>query len=135
MEEAVEYSADDAVDIGDGEGPDRSKEALIIQRAVRRYLLESTEGSSNDKLRIGRDRLFKAFKAASNAVHASYRKIYLGPVPHLLLCVEWIISSAQTSKGTIKAQRRAQENLQEVSDLMLQQTEMKYDFINTLFGM
>jgi hypothetical protein len=34
---AAEYSADDAVDIGDAEGPDRSKEALIIQRAARRY--------------------------------------------------------------------------------------------------
>ncbi|KAI9455099.1 hypothetical protein BJY52DRAFT_1417616 [Lactarius psammicola] len=123
IEGAAEYSADDAVDIGDGEGPDRSREAIIIQKAVRRYLLKRTEGSSDDKLKIGRDRLFKACKASASAVHARYRKVYLGPLPHLLLCMEWIISSAQASKGTIKA-RRAEATLQELSDLTLQQTEM-----------
>ena len=121
-----EYSADDAVDIGDAEGPDRSREALIIQRAARRYLRKRMEGSSDDKLKIGRDRLFKACKASANDVHARYQKIYLGPIPHLLLCLEWIISSAQTSKVTIKARRAQTEaTLQELSDLTLEQTEMK----------
>ncbi|KAH9005757.1 hypothetical protein EDB86DRAFT_3162664 [Lactarius hatsudake] len=127
IEEAVEYSADDAIDIGDGEGPDsldRSREASIIQKAVRRYLLESVEASSGDKLKIGRDRLFKACKASANAVHPRYRKIYLGPVPHLLLYLERIISSARKSKDTIKT-RRAGATLQELSDLTFQQTEMK----------
>ncbi|KAH8984689.1 hypothetical protein EDB92DRAFT_2033428 [Lactarius akahatsu] len=127
VEEAVEYSADDAIDIGDGEGPDsldRSREASIIQKAVRRYLLESVEASSDDELKIGRDRLFKACKASANAVHPRYRKIYLGPVPHLLLCLERIISSARKSKDKIKA-RRAGATLQELSDLAFQQTEMK----------
>ncbi|KAI9453671.1 hypothetical protein BJY52DRAFT_1153029, partial [Lactarius psammicola] len=113
IEGVAEYSADDAVDICDGEGPDRSKEALIIQRAARRYLLKRIDGSSDDKLKIGRDRLFKACKASASAVHARYRKVYLGPLPHLLLCLEWIISSANASKGTIKA-RRAEATLQEL---------------------
>ncbi|KAH9065003.1 hypothetical protein EDB87DRAFT_1574726 [Lactarius vividus] len=104
VEGAAEYSADDAVDVGDGEGPDRSKEAAIIQKAARRYLLKCVEPSSNDKLKVGRDRLFKACKASASAVHAGYRKIYLGPVPHLLLCLEWVISSSRKSKTTIKAQ-------------------------------
>ncbi|KAH9013087.1 hypothetical protein EDB85DRAFT_2281005 [Lactarius pseudohatsudake] len=127
VEEAVEYSTDDAIDIGDGEGSeslDRSREASIIQKAVRRYLLESGEGTSDDRLKIGRDRLFKACKASANAVHARYRKIYLGPVPHLLLCLEWIISSARTSKTTIKTRRAQKVALQELLDLMLQQTQM-----------
>ncbi|KAH9075550.1 hypothetical protein EDB83DRAFT_2549245 [Lactarius deliciosus] len=127
VEEAVEYSTDDAIDLGDGEGSeslDRSREASIIQKAVRRYLLESGEGSSDDKLKIGRDRLFKACKASANTVHARYRKIYLGPVPHLLLCLEWIISSARTSKTTIKTRRAQKVALQELLDLMLQQTQM-----------
>ncbi|KAH9017008.1 hypothetical protein EDB85DRAFT_2017856 [Lactarius pseudohatsudake] len=123
VEGAAEYSGDDAIDVGDGEGPDKSKEALIIQRAARRYLLKCVEPSSDDKLKIGRDRLFKACKASASAVHAGYRKIYLGPIPHLLLCLEWIISSARASKGTIKA-RRAGATLQELSDLTFQQTEM-----------
>ncbi|KAI9453665.1 hypothetical protein BJY52DRAFT_1288038 [Lactarius psammicola] len=123
VEEAAEYSADDAVDTGDGDGPDRSKETLMIQRAVRRYLLKPIEGSSDDKLKTGRDRLFKACKASADAVHTGYRKIYLGPLPHLLLCLEWIISSTRASKATIKARRRG-ATLQKLSDLMLQQTQM-----------
>ena len=123
VEAVADYSADDAVDNGDGEGPDRSKEALIIQRAARRHLLKGTEGNPDDKLKIGRDRLFKDCKASASAVHPRYRKIYLGPLPHLLLCLEWIISSAQASKRTIKA-RRAGSTLQELSDLTSEQTHM-----------
>ena len=124
VEMAVEYSADDAVDIGDREGPDRSKEALIIQRAARQYLRKCSEATPNDNLKVGRDRLFKACRASANVVHARYRKIYLGPVPHLLLCLEWIISSAQALKGKIKAQR-AQATLQQLSVLALQQTQTR----------
>ncbi|KAH9022664.1 hypothetical protein EDB84DRAFT_1441149 [Lactarius hengduanensis] len=119
-EEAAEYSEDDAFDIGDGEGPDRSREALIVQKAARRYLLKH---SSSDKLKTKRDRHFEACKASADAVHARYRKIYLGPVPHLLLCLEWIISSAQLSKDTIKARRR-EATLQELEDLTSRQTQM-----------
>jgi hypothetical protein len=126
IEGGAEYSADDAVDVDDTEGPDRSKEALIIQKAVRQYLQKRIEGSSDDKLKIGRDRLFKACRACASAVHARYRKIFLGPVPHLLLCLEWIISSAQASKGTIKARRADSEaTLQELSDLTLEQMQMR----------
>ncbi len=124
VEEAAEYSADDVPDTGDGEEPDRSKEAHIIQRAARRYLLNHVGGSSNDKLKIKRDLHFEACKASANAVHAGYRKIYLGPVPHLLLCLEWIISSATASKRTIKA-RRTDATLQELSDLASQVTQMR----------
>ena len=83
IEGAAEYSADDAVDIGDTEGQDKSKEALTIQKAVRRYLHKRIEGCSDDKLKVGRDRLFKACKVSAGAVHAKYRKIFLGPVPLL----------------------------------------------------
>lgn len=124
LEEAAEYSADDVATIGDGGGPDRSKEALIIQRAVRRYLQKCIEASPDDKLKTGRDRLFEACKVTASAVHAGYRKIYLGPVPHLLLCLEWIVSRAQASKATIKA-RCANATLQGLSDLTLQQTQIK----------
>ena len=126
IEGAAEYSADDAVDIGDTEGQDKSKEALTIQKAVRRYLHKRIEGCFDDKLKVGRDRLFKACKVSAGAVHAKYRKIFLGPVPHLLLCLEWIISSAQASKDAIKARRADSEaTLQELSDLTLEQTQMK----------
>jgi hypothetical protein len=123
LEEAAEYSADAVDNIGDREGPDRSKETLIIQRAVRRYLRKCIEASPDDKLKTGRDRLFEACKVSASAVHARYRKIYLGPVPHLLLCLEWIISRAQASKTKIKA-RRADATLKGLSDLSSQQTQI-----------
>jgi len=127
VEKAVEYSADDAVDMGDGEGPDRSREAIVIQRAVRRYLLKFSEGSSKDEMKTRRDRLFKLCSASANAVHARYRKIYLGPVPHLLLCLDWIILSAQAEKVTIKARRKdATLPSQALSDLSTLQTQITH---------
>ena len=128
LEEVAEYSADDVTNIGEGEGPDRSKEALIIQRAVCRYLQKCIEAGSDDKLKARRDRFFNACKVSASAVHLRYQKIYLGPVPHLLLCVEWIISRAQASKDSIKAlikARCADTTLQGLSDLTSQQTHMR----------
>jgi hypothetical protein len=119
----AEYSAMDAVEAG--EEPDKTNEALIIQRAARRYLKRRNEGYSGNTLTIGRDRLFKLCKKYVRGVHATYRKIYLGPVPHLLLCVEWIVNRAQSLKDSIKAQRAKSTVLQELSDLMAQQQQMR----------
>jgi hypothetical protein len=120
----AEYTAQDAVDVADGEEPDKTKEARVIQKAARRYILKDTEEyfigeNSNDALTKGRNRLFKSCKASAKAVHVKYRKIYLGPVPHLLLCLEWIVTRAQDSKNAIKAQR-VEATLQEKSDLIVQ---------------
>ena len=124
VEGLVEYTAQDAVDTGDGEEPDKTKEARIIQRATRRHILKHVEENSTDAQTIGRQRLFKLCKASANAVHVKYRKIYLGPVPHLLLCLEWITNQARGMKNTIKAQR-ADATLQELSDLIARHKEMR----------
>jgi hypothetical protein len=111
------YDVQDA-DHGDhGEEPDRTEEAKVIQRAARRHFLKDTEEHSSNALTKGRHRLFKLCKASANTVHAKYRKFYLGPVPHLLLCLEWIATRAQDSKNDIKA-RRAEATLQEKFDLI-----------------
>jgi hypothetical protein len=122
----AEYTAQDAVDVGDSEEPDKTKEVRVIQKAARRYILKDTqaeehyiEENSNDALTKGRNRLFKSCKASAKAVHVKYRKFYLGPVPHLLLCLEWIVTRAQDSKNAIKA-RRVEATLQEKSDLIVQ---------------
>ena len=121
----AEYTAQDAVDIGDGEESDNTREVLILQRAARRHILRHVEEDSADALTIGRQRLFKLCKATANAVHVKYQKIYLGPVPHLLLCLEWIIHHARGSKNAIKAQRAKATTLQELSDLRTQHKEMR----------
>ena len=119
----AEYAAQD-VDADDGEEPDRTKEATIIQRAARRHFFKDSKGHSNDASTKGKHRVFKSCKVTANAVHAKYRKMYLGPVPHLLLCVEWIVTRAQYSKNAIKAQR-VKATLQEKSDLMAQHKKMR----------
>jgi hypothetical protein len=120
----AEYDAQDAADADDGKEPDRTEEAKMIQRAARRYFLKDTEERSDDALTKGRHRLFKSCKASANAVHIKYRRFYLGPLPHLLLCVEWIVTRAQESKDAIKA-RRVGATLQEKSDLILQHKQMR----------
>jgi hypothetical protein len=116
----AEYTAQDA---DESEETDRTKEVIVIQRAARRHFFKGIE-DSGDALTKGRDRLFKSCKATVDAVHAKYRKIYLGPVPHLLLCVEWIVTRAQESKNAIKA-RRVEATLQEKSDLMAQHKQIR----------
>jgi hypothetical protein len=120
----TEYTAQEADEEEEGEEPDRTKEIKSIQKAARRYFFKDTDEKSTDALTRGRNRLFKLCKASANAVHARYRKFYLGPVPHLLLCVEWIITRSQESKDTIKA-RRADATLQEKSDLIVLHKQMR----------
>ena len=121
----AEYAVQDADDADDDEEPDMTKEVIVIQRAARRHFFKDTEEQSDDALTKGRNRLFKLCKASANAVHAKYRKVYLGPVPHLLLCVEWIITRAQESKDAIKARRLVGATLQEKSDLIIQHKIMR----------
>jgi hypothetical protein len=123
-EDLVEYTAQDAVAAGDREEPNKTKEVVVIQRAARHYLLKHVEECSNDALTIGRQRLFKLCKASANDVHVRYRKTYLGPTPHLLLCLEWIVTRAQDSKNVIKGQR-GEATLQELSELIVEHKEMR----------
>ena len=117
----ADYTAQDA---DDSEETDMTKEVIVIQRAARRHFFKDVGGPSSNALAKGRDRLFKSCKVSADAVHAKYRKIYLGPVPHLLLCVEWIVTRAQESKNAIKA-RRVEATLQEKSDLMAQHKQIR----------
>jgi hypothetical protein len=113
----AEYTIQDAINAGDREEPDKTKEALVIQRAARRHVLKQIEESSNNVLAIGRHRLFKSCKASVNHVHVKYRKFYLGPVPHLLLCLEWLITRAESSKADLKRRRAEATVLQEKLEL------------------
>ena len=117
----AEYTAQDA---DDSEETDRTNEAIVIQRAARRHFFKDIEEDCSNALTKGRNRLFKSCKASVDAVHAKYRKFYLGPVPHLLLCMEWIVARAEESKNAIKA-RRAKATLQEKSDLMMQSKQIR----------
>jgi hypothetical protein len=116
-----------------GEEPDTTKAAIIFQRAVRRRFFKDTNAFTNE-----RHRLFESCKASANTVHAKYRKFYLGPVPHLLLCVEWIVTRAQHLRNAIEARQveatleekfetleEQSETLEEKSDLTVQHKKMR----------
>jgi hypothetical protein len=118
------YSANnDSSETGEEES-NETNSAVVIQRAARRYILERAEESSPDTLTKERNRLFRACKASANTVHARYRKIYLGPVPHLLLCLRWIAIRAQASMDIPKNQC-TESTFQELPDLTDQQKHMR----------
>jgi hypothetical protein len=117
VEGFTEYTAQDVVDPGDREEPDKTKGARVIQRAARRHILKQIKESSDDALTLGRHRLFKSCKASANDVHVKYRKTYLGPVPHLLLCLDWLVTRAQSSRADIKRRRAKAIILQEKLDV------------------
>lgn len=123
VEGVSEYTAQDASEASDGEEPEVTKEAIIIQRAARRFLKHIE--ISNDVLTIGRQRLFRSCKASANDVHVKYRKIYLGPVPHLLLCLEWLVTRTQGLKTAIKRRRGQATLLQEKLDLNVEHKQMR----------
>ena len=116
------YRKNDAVDADSGEEADRVNKALIYQRAVRRHTPECIEETPRD---IERNRLFTACKASANTVHVRYREIYLGPVPHLLLCLGWIATRAQASMN-IPTIQRTDSSVQGLSDLTDQQKRMRF---------
>ncbi|KAH9985770.1 hypothetical protein BJV77DRAFT_1031292 [Russula vinacea] len=100
---------------------------------VRRRFFKDTNAFTNE-----RHRLFESCKASANTVHAKYRKFYLGPVPHLLLCVEWIVTRAQHLRNAIEARQveatleekfetleEQSETLEEKSDLTVQHKKMR----------
>jgi hypothetical protein len=120
---AAHLANDDIIEAGEEES-DETHSAVVIQRAARRYILERAEESSPETLTKERNRLYRACKASANTVHARYRKIYLGPVPHLLLCLGWIATRAQASMDLAKNQR-TEPTLQELPDLTDQQKLMR----------
>jgi len=125
-EDLVKYTAQDPVAASDArEESDKTKEVIVIQRAARRHLFKHVEEGSNDALTIGRQRLFELCKALVNDVHVKYRKFYLGPIPHLLLCLEWIVTRAQDSKDILKGRRAEATTLQELSELVTQHKEIR----------
>jgi hypothetical protein len=58
----------------------------------------------------------------------SYRFIYLGLLPHLLLCLNWLIDKAQESKQKIKKRRTTGGSHDDMDDLKDSQTKVKYVF-------
>lgn len=104
-----------------GEEPERTKEAIIIQRAVRRRYFKDTNAFTKE-----RHRLFESCKASADTVHVKYRKFYLGPVPHLLLCVEWIVTRAQHLKNAIEA-RHVEATLEEKFEALEEESETVED--------
>jgi hypothetical protein len=114
----VEYPVNDAHGAGEGEESRKTNGALVIQRAARRYILKRMQENFHDTLTKARNRCFRVCKASANTVHARYRKTYLGPVPHLILCLGWIVTRAQASMNIAMTQS---------TDMIDRQMQMRLD--------
>ncbi|KAI0258662.1 hypothetical protein BC834DRAFT_910336, partial [Gloeopeniophorella convolvens] len=118
----IEHSVDNVQDADDHDDSELVKNhmAFIIQTAFRR-MRKRLEAIPQDPLAKARYRHARECRATARAVHARCRKRYLGPLPQLLFSVEWTVLRAQELKKKIKMER-ANASLQDLSDLMKQQT-------------
>ncbi|TFY53518.1 hypothetical protein EVG20_g10077, partial [Dentipellis fragilis] len=92
---------------------------------VFRCMQEHNKGQPKEGLPAARQRLFRECRthASAPAIHGPYRCLYLGPLPHLLLCLEWTLNQAKMVKKHAKRQM-VKTGLHELDEVMERQTVM-----------
>lgn len=119
--------------VADAPSEEQIGAARVIQRMYRRKLVRR-RGVARTGLSAGRHRHFVYCWEESEKMlwprghyrlsTSPYRFFFLGPLPHLLLCLERARTSA--SEGIMKAQRRmATANHQDLEDVQVKVTEAK----------
>ncbi|TFY66231.1 hypothetical protein EVG20_g4858 [Dentipellis fragilis] len=113
------FAANRATGISDSQ----EQAARRIQKAARQMLRRMKARPQNGRA-AALQRLFRTCKAESeHLAKVSYRAIYLGPLPHLLLCLEWMLNKLKEVKAHAK-RKSDQLNLQELTEAMERQTRM-----------
>ncbi|THH16783.1 hypothetical protein EW146_g3905 [Bondarzewia mesenterica] len=85
------------------------KAATVIQRAYR-LALERRGGAAKRGFAAVRARIFRAYLNESRNIDwtvKSHRAVYLGILPHLVFCLEWMRDAAKGSKERVKKNRKA----------------------------
>jgi hypothetical protein len=99
--------------------------ASIIQNAYRCCQRSASHRHGSVSSVTARDRSFKACLAEAQKIAwiggNYYRKLFLGPLPHVLLCLEKVGSYAVTTREQVKKLTVTAEG-QELQDLSKQQT-------------
>jgi len=102
--EAVSLAMSSNPVVGDSYSQEHAEAASRIQRVYRLHCSKRKAGAKGELL-MRRNRLFCECLTASlrmNFPYPCYRKLYLGPLPHILVCLEGILKYAQSSKSNVK---------------------------------
>ncbi|KAI0042885.1 hypothetical protein FA95DRAFT_1609833 [Auriscalpium vulgare] len=102
--------------------------ALTFQKAYRR-LLRRRNQFVKPGIPTSRVKQFLAFLATASKTEwpstSYYRFIYSGPLPHLLVCLDWLLQTVMKSKMQVKKQSAATKDKHEDIDALFQrQTEL-----------
>ncbi|KAI0321924.1 hypothetical protein OF83DRAFT_1289699 [Amylostereum chailletii] len=111
--------------------------ARAIQKICRR-MLDHIHSAPTEPLPAARDRLYRACLLESQKpdfVNASrsFRIVYRGILPHVLLCVDWTLAHARQEKIHIKKER-ATAAVEDLFELSQRQTAMN-GFLGSLTGL
>jgi hypothetical protein len=110
--------------------PERSLAVVVIEKSYRRALERRNAFPDRGMSSALRLHFMKCLdhSRTMNWGKESYRFIYLGLLPHLLLCLNWLIVKAQESKQNIKNRRTTGGSHDDMDDLRDSQTKIKYVF-------
>jgi hypothetical protein len=110
------------------ENEDRNRAASVFIRLYRRSLRRRANNVLTGIPTTRAAQITKCFNEVGNIEWASnshYRRIFLGPLPHLLTCVETLIAKAHAEKNKIKIKVGIAEH-EIYETLMGEQTKISY---------
>ncbi|KAI0061015.1 hypothetical protein BV25DRAFT_824823 [Artomyces pyxidatus] len=106
----------------------RERAAKIFQKAFRSMLRRKSQ-FVRPGIPTSRAKQIAAFLEAAKAIQwppkSYYRFVYSGPLPHLLVCLEWLLSAAMARKTKVK--KRATDKTtkhEDLDELFEQQTKL-----------
>ncbi|KAA1475419.1 hypothetical protein DENSPDRAFT_842194 [Dentipellis sp. KUC8613] len=100
--------------------------AIKFQKAFRRRQ-DRMKARPKEGLPAARQRLYRECLSVDDdaRIQGRYRYLYLGPLPHLLLCLEWTLNKAKSVKAHAKRQM-SKVTLHELDEVMERQTAMNH---------
>jgi hypothetical protein len=99
-------------------------QASVIQEAYKRYASRKTK--QRTQLAISREKWFTSFLEMNSLQPGRYRKMLLGPLPHVLVFLDLLYSGAHESKAKTKKRTRLPLKSEELDLLDKQLTQIKY---------
>ena len=111
--------------------PDNSLTACIIQKSYRHALKRRNTSTGQGISALCSDYFMECLNHSHTMKWGKhpYWFIYLGLLPHLLLCLNWIIDKAKESKENIKKRHITCNSPDEMDILRDSQTKWKYIFL------
>lgn len=106
--------------------------AKTLQSYYRRLLARRANQITNPGLGLSTTRKdrFESFARAADSIEwperSLYRPIFLGALPHLLLCLDYTRTIVVDDKAKVKRKARSNERHEAIEDLMKQQTKLKW---------